>query len=349
MSYSTRPIDWVILTALGLEFKAVRAHLQRSKHVAHEKGTQYEIGEFPTVDRTLSVAVAECGAGNVGAAIEAERAISFFNCMNALFVGVAGGIKDVKLGDVVCGTRVYQYESGKAADTFLPRPQLFQSAYSLVQASRSVARNGQWQARVRLDDVGPAVSSAALVGPIAAGEKVVSSLRSPEYEFIRSTYSDALAVEMEGYGFLSAGYANAANCMVIRGISDLVEGKAAADTGGSQVKGSAAAAGFAFELIELLASQDRASVSDSDWQDLEKLAVSLYPLGPTDTQVWSRAGGDQSALLLGVPGVASWHHAIRLIRNGGGGQDITFNSLVSLFRSDHPNNAEVSKFFKQVE
>jgi hypothetical protein len=148
---------------------------------------------------------------------------------------------------------------------------------------------------------------------------------------------------MEGYGVLNAAYANAANCLVIRGISDLIAGKADADSGGSQVRASAVAAGFAFELIAFLASQKESRPSDSDWQTLERVAVSLYPLGPTEMEVWSRAGGDLAALLPGVPGVASWHHALRLLRNGGGGPSISFGSLLSLFLSDHPHNPDLSK------
>src|SRR6266478_702514 len=132
-------VEWLILTALGLEFTGVRSHLNNLRRVIHPKGTQYEVGEFQNKQLQSSVAIVECGAGNVAAAIEAERAISFFQSKNALFVGVAGAIKDAKLGDVVCGTKVYQYESGKAADTFLTRPQVLQSAYPLVQACRAIA------------------------------------------------------------------------------------------------------------------------------------------------------------------------------------------------------------------
>ena len=72
-------------------------------------GTVFYLGRFADWD----IAVAECGAGNTSAAAIAERAIANFCPSVALFVGIAGGVKDVAIDDVVVADKMYGYESGK--------------------------------------------------------------------------------------------------------------------------------------------------------------------------------------------------------------------------------------------
>ena len=91
------------------------------------------------------------------------------------------------------------------------------------------------------------------VGAIAAGEKVVASRGGTVARFLRKHYSDVLAVDMEGRGFLEAVHINpdVKGC-VIRGISDLRGGKSEADAAGSQARAADAASAVAFEILATL-------------------------------------------------------------------------------------------------
>lgn len=236
----------VILTALPVEYLAVSTHLTNTQEEMHPQGTVYERGQFAAGSQTWEVGLVEIGAGNPGAALEAERAIAYFNPDVILFVGVAGGIKDVALGDVVASTKVYGYESGKAEETFRPRPEVGLSAYGLEQRARAEARKTDWLQRL---PSAPSQSPKVYVAPIAAGEKVVASIESEVFQFLRSNYGDAIAVEMEGFGFLNAARANQRiPSMVIRGISDLIYTKTKTDQVYQEIAARHASA-FAFEVL----------------------------------------------------------------------------------------------------
>ncbi len=236
----------VILTALAIEQKAVLAHLRDLREEVHEAGTVYRVGTFQSETTDWTVATALIGAGNAGAAFEAERAVQHFNPDVTLFVGIAGGIKDVALGDVVAATEVYGYHSGKAGDIFIPRPNVGKSSYALVQRAQTEAGSGDWLARRKNGKETPSV----VVAPIAAGEQVVSSRRSDTYTFLRTNYDRAVAVEMEGRGYLEALHANQkVGALVVRGISDLLDAKDLSDAAGWQERASANAAAFAFEVL----------------------------------------------------------------------------------------------------
>ena len=249
----------VILTAIPEEFRAVRSFLSSMSRVKHPRGTVYHQGIFTGNGRTWRVVVCEIGAGNSGAALEAERAAAHFHPQVLAFVGVAGGLKGVRLGDVVAATKVYGYEAGKAKEEFQVRPEVFRSSYELEQEARAVASEDAWLGRLKYQPENP---PHAFVAPIAAGEKVVASTYSDVWGLIRKNYGDALAVEMEGVGFLKAGHANQhIMTLVVRGISDLVDKKEEADATGSQGIAAEHAAAFLFEILANLDVHSNSSQS----------------------------------------------------------------------------------------
>lgn len=246
----------VILTALPVEYQAVQAHLSQLQERIH-KGTVYQQGLFHAKGQVWQVGIAQIGAGNASASLEAERAITYFEPDVVFFVGVAGGLKDAGLGDVVAATKVYGYESGKAYETsFSPRPDVGSSSYSLIQRAKAEANKQKWRRRIHKGKPETISHVRAYVGPIAAGEKVVASTRSEIFSFLRDCYGDALAVEMEGRGFLHATHANESiPALVVRGISDCLDGKSEADASGSQEQAARHASAFAFEILAQLHGQ----------------------------------------------------------------------------------------------
>jgi nucleoside phosphorylase len=254
----------VILTALGPEHQAIEAHLEPFGNATrlHEEvhptsRTIYTQGQFKSANCIWHVSIAQIDMGNASAAAEATRAIEHFNPRVILFVGVAGGIKDVRIGDVVAAPIVYSYECGKVLDDrTLPRPKLGEADYDLKQRAQAEARKDDWRSRIRsglsTTDKVPSV----YFKPIAAGEKVITSRKSPVYEYLREYYDDAVAVEMEGFGFLKATQqSKTVSAMVIRGISDLLEDKNDELGEPEQLRQDRAArhaSAFAFTLLEKL-------------------------------------------------------------------------------------------------
>ncbi len=242
----------MVLTALALEHQAVVSHLSNVRHLP-TGGTLYTLGTFDAEDCTWDVAVAEVGAGNTDTAAEVTRADLMFAPRVMFFVGVAGGRKDVALGDVVACESALPYESGKEISGFQPRPKAAVPTYAVEQLARAQAREGDWVQRIQGDRP---QAPRAHVGVIASGEKVVADTDSDTAALIDTIYSQALAVDMEAYGFLRAAWRVGANGLVVRGISDLLDDKKSVDASGSQVVAAANAAAFAFAVLNRMPCED---------------------------------------------------------------------------------------------
>ena len=235
----------VVLSAIGVEYMAARAFLTQVETLVHPAGTVYETGRFAAGDVEWTVVLAETGTGNNIAAIETSRALDAFRPSVAMFIGVAGGVKDVEVGDVVAADYVYGYESSKVTETFQPRIKTFGCGYPLVQRARAIRRSDRWHERIRSGE-----KPQGYVGPIASGEQVIAGSNTQTHALLQDHCGDTLAVEMEGWGFLFAAHTNGdVPAIVIRGISDLTEDKDPDRDRARQPIAANHAAAFAFELL----------------------------------------------------------------------------------------------------
>jgi adenosylhomocysteine nucleosidase len=251
----TRAVDRVrvvVLTALDLEYDAVRAYLTDVETMLHHAGTVFEVGRLRGTPLRIALAVA--GEGNQAAAVLAERAVAAFAPGALFLVGIAGALRrDLSLGDVVVATRVYALHGGKEdASGLLARPCAWAAPHHLEQLARHVARSSWW--RLALPPL-PGPPCAVHFGPVAAGEVVLASRTGALTEHIRRHYNDAVAIEMESAGVAHAAHLNrAVPALTVRGISDRAdEDKATTDAAGWQRTAACHAAAFSAALIECVA------------------------------------------------------------------------------------------------
>ncbi|WP_432991834.1 purine phosphorylase [Dactylosporangium sp. CA-233914] len=300
-----RPIEaarrLVVLTAIDIEYAAMRRHLNDLVPRRHPAGTIFEVGAVPGAP--WQVALAVTGPGNIGAGVLAERAIALFAPQALLFVGIAGALREwVALGDVVVGTRVFAYHGGRDDRSgFQHRPRSWDAAHGLEQLARHVARD---DVRPEGDErPGPAVHFL----PIAAGEVLLNSPSSPLARQLQGQYGDAVAIEMESAGASAAAHLNGGLPMLtVRGISDSVHRpKEEAEQAGWPLLAAQRAAAFAAGLIRRLEPEhtgaaptaapvvaDRpaapATVAD---RPAAPATVADRPAAPANVQVNSASGG----------------------------------------------------------
>ena len=246
----------LVLTALSIERDAVIDHLIGVKLEKHPHvSTDYHHGFFTTPSGNIDVIVCRTDQTNINAAMETERAIQFYKPTHVFFAGIAGGLKDVKIGDVVIGSGVIGYERGKAEEgIFKPRPQFGASSYELERIAKSFSESDTWKAIANsLVDPRFAPEISVHLGVIASGEKVDASDKSDLHKLIKVNASHALAIEMEGLGFLTVCRTRPSiKSLLLRGISDLVNDKGEMDGKGSQKYASRNVVAFLFGLISEL-------------------------------------------------------------------------------------------------
>lgn len=179
----------IIFTAIKLEYLAIRKPLQNLQEFTHNN-KNFEIGTFKTDDYEWDVFIFQTGVGNSEAAHITTLAIEAFDPDIVIFAGIGGSLKDAKITDVVMATDVFNYESSKITATeILARPKgraIFPEIDQIVQY---------------IDCHYQPNNFSIFKGTIVSGEKVLAARDIDEVNFIRTYYNNAVALDMEGYGF----------------------------------------------------------------------------------------------------------------------------------------------------
>ncbi|MFG2133656.1 VWA domain-containing protein [Streptomyces sp. NPDC048751] len=230
------PPTVVILTALPVEYAAVRAHLTDVVRREDDYGTVFDCGRL--ADTGLVAAVALIGEGNENAALITGQAYNLFGPRALLFVGVAGALsEDLEIGDVVVATRIYAYHGAKMnPGASLARPRAWDASWRLLQAAYRATHEPDVTVHYK---------------PIAAGEVVLNDRASNLSEHLEKNYNDAVAIEMESAGVARAAHVSGRlDTLTIRCISDKADGrKREADARGTQRLAASRAATIAVAVL----------------------------------------------------------------------------------------------------
>ena len=273
----------LILTPLPLEYAAVVKHLSGERTSSVRGAAAYGMGAFLGKHHKYSVIIREPGMRNTDMALATEKAIQEFQPNIVLLVGIAGGVKDVKIGDVIIANSAFIYDAGKESeDGFLLRTSEYVFSEHLLAYAQNTSRDAAWKART----ADGAADAEVLIGPIAAGDKVVADVNNPTYQHIKKNLSQVKALEMEAAGFGRAIQSHRAlHALVIRGISDMCEGKAETDQQNWQPIAADRAAAVAFELLyELDASPFILPVMDTNVLAKELFSL-LFPTAESFKQI----------------------------------------------------------------
>lgn len=223
-------LDVVILTTLPEEFQAVRSQIPNLKRWT---GDKREPSSYAWQTGTISnelvgppYKVALGMTGPAGSALAVREALERWSPRYIFFVGIAGGLGSMELGDVMVANSIYEYEHGKAKQEFQPRTDWsYRIDQGLLSSFRAYALDRNWSTRIRATS--PQTRTPRFeTGTIASGDIMVNNPTGEFFAQILAYLPTIKAVEMEGAGIPSAikqadATARTVGFAVIRGISDI--------------------------------------------------------------------------------------------------------------------------------
>ena len=217
-------IDFAIITAIKTERLAIlnafeidetMDRIRKGSHTYWYKRLNLKDGKFYEIIVAQSLDMA-----NVNAAILTNDALHHWQPATVLMVGIAAAAKSEQhLGNLVIGKEVYYYETGRVtAEGKLPEPKSVPVDATLLDRVQALPES-DFSILVERPD-GTNTRPKVEPGVIASGDKVIAD--ATERDAIASANRKIMAIEMEGYGVISAAWQSfdQVRCLVIRSLCD---------------------------------------------------------------------------------------------------------------------------------
>ncbi|MFT4760616.1 MAG: nucleoside phosphorylase [Paraglaciecola sp.] len=187
-------IDIVILCPIAVEYTAVRKCLTNwSAQKIIQYDLPFELGQIEAGQKKWTIALFETGKYIDNVHVKTSQILHALHPSYLFLIGVAGGVKDVKIGDLVVGTFAYGYEKGKVSEKgFEARPRVIPFSQELIDEAKQLSR-----------EISP-TDYRIVFGPINSGDKVLASINAEQLSIIKKQYGDTIASEMEAIGFAEA-------------------------------------------------------------------------------------------------------------------------------------------------
>lgn len=153
-----------------------------------------------------NIVVVQCGVGKVNAALTTQMLIDKYNVKKIINIGVAGSVDNsLNVGDIVVADKLVQYD------------------FDLTAFGRKLGEMKNIGEYISVDPslINVFKDKNVKIGCISSGDKFVNDINLKN--FIRE-YFGALCVEMEGASIAQVCFVNKIPFIVIRSISDKLDG-----------------------------------------------------------------------------------------------------------------------------
>lgn len=252
-----------ILTVIKEEFEEVASILGANENLPN---TPYYVRKLKTSKSYDVVLKKLSGRGNIVSATGTRDFLEDFRPHYILLVGIAGGVKGPdhpQLADVVVADFVEGYEMRKLSDgQSRKRMETYDHpGYRLKNfIAEPTANSADWQRRkIKRRPSGSKYKETVVFGNLIYGEKILGNDEDAYQKTVFEEFDNAAAVDMESGGVARAVYEARSTkhynpqYLVIRGISDFVNGSSNAATRQKWKRYAAHVAGaFAAEVTDEL-------------------------------------------------------------------------------------------------